>query len=280
MRIQEKKYYPNFQAGLTKQFQSEIKYCDIKKISKEFSRNGIYTNFKDNKTVAWCSLKCLEIINNINKQFNLSLALPKGIFVEDFNKLNISDSDAVGICNCAPTNLYKYSTKVIPEKTIFFNEYPSKKYYAGNLFWDNLNAFTDKSKSDGISASNFFLSPFLHEFAHVIHEEHLLENFGVMKCLETLILSKDESEKFKNKYFYLLAENCCTYASTAPTEAIACDMDKRITSSIDQNNLLPKSNFVEKSPYRDFSLKEKILSPFLDTKYDRTIRKFWNGKFK
>ena len=93
--------YPQFQAGLTKQMQAEINHCDPLKISSEFIKMGVPTDFKDNKVIAWCSLKCAEIINNINQKYKLGLTLPKGIFVEDFAELIDVAPDALATCNIA-----------------------------------------------------------------------------------------------------------------------------------------------------------------------------------
>lgn len=278
MKIQNNNYYsPNFHAGLTKQMKQEIASCNIQKISKEFAKNGILTDFKDNKTVAWCSLKCLEIIKNINEQFNLNLGLPRGIFVEDFNKLDIKNKNSIGVCNVFPVDLYKGSSIIIPEKTIFFNELPEEKF-----FWENIDAHADITKAISISASDFFLDTFLHEFAHAIHEEHLLEKIGSKKLFDICqkIMTNKFKNKFNDKYYRTLYNNCCGYAASHPMEAIACDLSKRIIESLDKNTLLPKTNFTQNSPYRKFSLKEILLSPIKDEKYDQIIRNFWNGKFK
>lgn len=96
----------SFQAGLTKQIRSEIASSNVKQISDYISKNGIPNDFKENKLIAWCSLKCLEIIKTLNKEYNLRLGLPKGIFVEDFKLLNVSNQQSAGITNFAPCQLY------------------------------------------------------------------------------------------------------------------------------------------------------------------------------
>lgn len=62
----------NFQAGLTKQIKSEIASSNVKQISDYISKNGIPNDFKENKLIAWCSLKCLEIIKNFEQRIQLA----------------------------------------------------------------------------------------------------------------------------------------------------------------------------------------------------------------
>ena len=49
MKVQNNNHYINFHAGLTKQMCREIASCDITKISHEFSKYSIPTDFKENK---------------------------------------------------------------------------------------------------------------------------------------------------------------------------------------------------------------------------------------
>lgn len=263
----------NHKAGMTKKIQTEINSCDITRISHEFSRNKINTDFKNNKIIAWCSFKSLEIIIELNKRFQLNLPLPKAIFVENFDKLRLQiDPNAIGLCNVAPTLLFKDSNLIIPEKTIVFN--------SDDSYWNNLDDESNRAKANGISPTDFFLSTFLHEFSHVIHINNLLKIYDGKKILELLYNIPDNMENFKDKYWYILGKNCCTYAGSNPMEAIACDLEKRISNCIDKNTLHPINNFIENSPYRKLSIKEKIFRPFTETKYDKAIRNFWNGNFK
>ena len=282
MRIEKNNYTLNFHAGLTKQIQKEIATCNTKKISAEFSKFNIPTDFRNNKTVAWCSLKCFEIIQNLNKQFNLNLALPTGIFVEDFKKLNILSQDASGSCSIFPTKLYKDSEIIIPEKTIFFNENPDDPNYKGSLYWENIDLCSDISKNSHLAPTDFFLNTFLHEFSHVIHIGHLIKSMGRENFLKVFnkINNPAAISQFKNKYWLLMFENLCTYASSHPMEAVACDFSKRIAEHLNKDTFLIKDDFIKNSPYRKYSVIDTILSPLKYSEYNHTIRQFWNGNFK
>lgn len=282
MKIENQRNTTTFHAGLTKQMQQEIKSCNVSKISKEFSRNGIPTNFKGNKLIAWCCLKCLEIIKSLNQQYNLNLGLPKGICVEDFRKLKNGNVNATGLCNVLPALLYKNSMIVVPEKTIFFNANEDYNYPDGNYEWDKIDEHSTNQKIVGIAPNDFFLETFLHEFAHVIHENHLLNILGNYEFAKRImeITTPEYKQNFDRKYFNILYRNCCSYATTHAVEAVGCDLSNRIINNLDENKLTPHSNFVENSPYRKYSLKETLLSPIKDEKYDRIIRRFWNGNLK
>ncbi len=59
--------------------------------------------------------------------FGLKLALPKGIFVEDFKDLNVDNPSMYGFCNLAPTKLKKNSDEITPSRIIFFNSFKQLK---------------------------------------------------------------------------------------------------------------------------------------------------------
>ena len=125
MKIQSNHNSITFNAGLTSKMKSEIAHCDINKITKELAKSGISADFKNNKAVAWCSIKGIEIIKELNKKFNLNLAFPRGIYVEDFNNLLISDKMSAGFYNIAPKKLYmsNMGNTVVPQNVVFFNNF-------------------------------------------------------------------------------------------------------------------------------------------------------------
>lgn len=281
MKIQKKNNYSfNFKSGLTNNMKKEILSCDVQKISNEFSKQGIVTDFKNNQVVAWSSLKCLEIIKSINKQFDLNLALPKGIFVEDFRNLNILNTKALGFCNTFPTKVYKDFEQKFPEKTIFFNEYMKGFSSEGNLSWENIDEYADYNKMMSYSSTDFFLDIILHEFTHVIHIDNLLKKLGVENYLKGLVDLKEKNSSFRKKYYNKIAYNSCLYAGTNPMESVACDMSKRIITSLNQVELKPNFDFTECSPYKEYSFKDILLSRVWFNGYDKLIKRFWDGNFK
>lgn len=271
----------NFQAGFTSKMQGEIAAVDVKKISREFINNGIEADFKENKIIAWCALQCLNIIKLMNKKYGLKLGLPKGVFVEDFSKLKIKDKSSTGFLNMVPTNIYMNNDKIVPEKTIFFNEFKEFNNSEGNEFWYRIDKMADENFEKNFSATDFFLEPVLHEFLHVVHEENLIHKLGAKKLMKLFekTLNPYQLDIFRAKHSRML-EKICTYASESPYEAVACDLSKRTIANLDKNTLTPRNNFMLQSPYKKQSFIENWIINKPEPKLTQTLRSFWNGKME
>lgn len=251
---------PTFRAGLTSNIRQQIVRADVEKISAEFAKNNIQADFKGNKTIAWCSLKALEILKS------LKLGLPKGVFVEDFEKLNADDC-AYGFCNILPANIYRGNKKITEEKTIFFNS---------AFDWKNVDEMSDMNFEEGNSPTNFFLDTVLHEFAHAAHETQLLEKLDISKLqrLITVLSCQNNLHKFRLKYQDIL-RTICSYALENPFEAVACDFAKRVINNMDTNTLVVNSQIKQSNPYKWRSI---FKSPSEDN-LEETMRQFWRGRF-
>ena len=264
MQINASNTNPTFGYGLTKQIAKEIQGCDTAKIQKEFRKNNIPADFQGNKIFAYCSLKCLEIIKTLNARYNLKLSLPKGVFVENFDNLHEKIDDAFGLTNLAPSKICQNKTTIFPEKTILFN---SRTPYSINEF----DLLSDILFDSSLQPSVFFLTPVLHEFAHVMHIDSLINNLGAKNYV-----NKFYSNQIPPKYEQLIQKNCCEYAATDSFEAVACDMSKRIVDHIDEKTLTPTSNPFKHGPYKKYNLFEKLSK---HDEFDKIMHKFWLGKF-
>ncbi len=205
----------------------------------------------------------------------LKLGLPKGIFVEDFGKLNISEKKAAGLLNFAPTKLYSDKDIIVSEKTVFFNEHSPFNHKNGNFFWDNIDTISDRNFETNFSATDFFLDTFLHEFAHAAHEDNLMNKYNGKRLVNLLqkCLSPQNIQNFQTKYKDLFSK-ICQYADTNPLDTVACDLSKRIIESLDKNLLVVQNNFIKNSPYRRFSL---FGTPF--DELQQKLREYWKGNF-
>lgn len=270
----------SFRAGLTSRMRSDIKSCDIEKISRYFQEHNIKTDFRGNKTIAWCSLKSFEIIKKFNQMFGLNLGSPNGIFVEDFKALRCENEQALGFLNFAPTKLYTQNDKIIDGKTIFFNEYKDYNYSQGNHIWEKIDEIADNNFESRISTGNFFLETILHEFSHAMHEANLLQKLTPFKMLKQLenALNPKNIEKFREDKA-ILFKDICHYAMQNPLEAVACDISKRTIAAIDKETLQPKINFIEKSPYDNHSFIKQMLNFFDKDETSRHLGKYWSGNF-
>ena len=276
MKIQQDNL--NFRAGMTKAIRQEINSVDVNKISNMlFRENGIVSDFKQNKVAAWCSLKCVELIQALNKNYNLKLGLPKGVFVEDFKELHINDRIATGTTNILPTMLYENSNEIVPENTIFFNEFKGLNHKNGNEYWDKIDKWADINFDEHISATDFFMEIFIHEFAHVIHNNNLLKNMSMPKLAEKLKLTQNPIylRKFQDKYENRL-DKICTYASSHPFEAVACDLSKRIINNIDKDSFEINKNIISQSPYERTNFITRKLK-YKDI-LDKLLNSIWRGK--
>lgn len=268
-----------FRAGLTKQIKSEISSCDVRKISHELRNVNIESDFKGNKVVAWCAFRCTKLITEINNRYGLNLALPKGIFVEDFSKLNVNNQDALGFMNFAPTFLYSDKKIITPEKTIFFNEFKDMNYKGGNKIWEQVDEIADMNFENKGATTDFFLETFLHEFAHVMHEGNMQTKIHNGADLVKIIISMIKSQ---NQIFQKLqpeiSEKICQYAITNQLEMTACDLTKRVLDNTSRETLQPNGNFTQNSPYKIRNIFSKIFSS--TDNLEDLLKNTWNGILK
>jgi hypothetical protein len=248
------------------------------------------TDFKGNKVIAWCCDKTIEIFERLNKRYRTHLSLPKGIFVENFENLNLDSPRKLGFCNLLPTKLKKHSDEIIPSRVIFFNSFETARNQAKpNMCevhnWNNLDEIADSLYANNQSGSDFFLDPVMHEFTHSSHEDRLLNRLGGKVLAEEIYKIKDNEQvaKFQKKYGQKLSK-ICDYASTDPLEAVASDMPRIIESCLDKKTLLPMHNPFVNSPYERlyFWQPKRIRIPIYtdqDRPLQEILRNFWNGKF-
>lgn len=267
---------PSFRAGLTKKFKNEINYCSVQKISKELKTLNIKTDFKGNKLLAWCALQCIKLITEINNRYGLNLALPKGIFVEDFSRLKVNTKDAYCYVNTIPKLLYSDKNVLVPEKTIFINEFKEMNYDGGNAIWDQVDELADMNFENKTTTTDFFLETFLHEFAHVMHEGNMQKNHSSSELLKIIISMVKGQEPTFQKLKPEITEKISEYATTNPLEMIACDLSKRIINCTSKETLQPIGDFTIKSPYKKQNLFKKLLER--KDNLEIMLKNTWNGK--
>lgn len=267
---------PSFRAGLTKKFKNEINYCSVQKISKELKTLNIKTDFKGNKLLAWCALQCTKLITEINNRYGLNLALPKGIFVEDFSRLKVNPKDAYCHLNIIPKFLYSDKNVLVPEKTIFINEFKEMNYDGGNAIWDLVDELADMNFENKTTTTDFFLETFLHEFAHVMHEGNMQKKHGSLELVKIIIsMIKGQEPTFK-KLKPEITEKISEYATTNPLEMIACDLSKRIINCTSKETLQPIGDFTINSPYKKQNLFKRLFER--KDNLEKMLKNTWNGK--
>ena len=166
----------NFKAGLTSQMKKEIKECKPTKISEYLnSKYMIFSDFKGNKTLAWCSLKCMEIIEQLNKKFCLRNPFPLYIGTGNFNiKTPFSQNNVLGISLFDTMNIPIDGKKdsLFGSNSVLFNSLDAQK--SNQKFnWDNIDEEADKLFEKKQIGTNFFLDIFMHEFSHIMHYHNI-----------------------------------------------------------------------------------------------------------
>lgn len=276
----EKSKGVSFKAGFTPQIQQEIARADILEISKKLSEKGIKNNFRGEKIVAWCCDKAVDIFEQLNQKFKLDFTLPKAILVEDFEKLNLKNSNVRALCLEATDRPYPNSEEVAEPTTIFINNLNSAKKRIPPerlASWDKIDFVADYGYANSKSSSDFFLTTFLHEFSHSAHIGNLLKKMDGEAVFNRLIsIEKPEYlDDFHLKYGPKISQ-ICAYAATDPMEAIACDLSTTIVNSLDREAIVPVKNTIIGSPY-DPAIISGELNP--DASLKDILRCFWGGRF-
>jgi len=267
----------------------EIQSADVLQISDNFAKQGIKTDFSNNKVIAWCCEKTANIFNDLNQRYDLNLELPKGIFVEDFAKLNINYEILPGFCTLAPTRLKANSSEITPEKTIFFNNFETAltkipEDLKSKYNWNKINTTATVNYQNKYKSTDNFLEPFFNEFFHVVHLQNLMKNQGnknYQKYIERA-LSKNGLTNYEKRYGTKVS-TICDYAKDNPLEAVACDITKRTADVLDKKTLLPTSNPFAHSPYNASYINDAKTTSFIKSNKNRSLEEllndFWNGKF-
>ena len=82
--------------------------------------------------------------------------------------------------------------------------------------------------------------------------------------------------RFKQKFGDIMGK-ISNYAKTDHSEAVACDISKRLIENIDKETLKPTSNFFENSPY-NISLIRQYFFSHPDKEMNIMLKKTWDGK--
>lgn len=275
-----------FEASLTPKMMQEIQATDVLEISRKLQEGGIPSDFRGNKVIAWCCVKTVEIFEQLNKRFGARLALPRGIFVEDFERLNINNPTIASFFNpFTSRDVVKDSNIQVDGGTLFFNTFEALPliHQHGLYDWTNIDSTADYNYSQGIAATDHFLDVFMHEFFHVAHEDRLLHKIGEENLEKSIDKAKMVAgiENYRRKYGIRISE-ICNHALLSPFEAIACDASKTVASHLDRETLVLRQNPLTGTPYERLSLWKRLNIPYYkdeERPLPEILRNFWNGKF-
>lgn len=206
-------------------------------IPATFREGGSYAR----QFVSYCCVKTAEIFRQ------LQLKLPNKVDLTDFNQLSSQSGaqEAIGLCF---SSSFACPNKIYPPRTVAFNT---------NVDWANFIKYQAKAKDDNFSSSEYFLHPFVHEFAHSLHFDKLFSKYG---CLEQTpeyaynpnvinlfhkmnVPLLDSNERLTGNPFVhvqtieSIKENVSRYGATSLPETFAEIFSKQILDNMDVWNL-------------------------------------------
>lgn len=262
-----------FSAGLNRNIINAVENCDVDLISGHLRAKGIANNFQGDKVRAFCSMKIIELIDNMNSKFHIGFSYPNAIITGDLAK-HIGKPKTFGFCTFTP--LKSKSGFICPEKTIFFNQ--SNAGVKEEL--ETLDKIAEIDYKEGFNSSNNFLINFIHEFAHAIHEGNLLKRHTPRKVIKILQTWNTEQFNIEYRQKYLSVTNkICGYAGTNILDTLACDLSGKIGNCLNKN-LTIENNIFKNTVYEPQNivkrLKQNLFTNEFQTK-DKLIYAVWNG---
>ena len=196
-----------FTSGLNSKLLIKEKLIRTKKKEIYFYSNyGIEANYRNNKAIALANDICAQIFVKLSKILNLKLKFP--LFITAYEDKDLVDSrEAQNFC-IVDTRKVLNNEAPYPGLSIFFQNFKNLKY---------INDITEEQYKNKKTSSSHFLSPFVHEWLHVIQLDSIYQKFGyggqcfflnnlypkknntitgydLLKILETKVVSKKENE--------------------------------------------------------------------------------------
>ncbi len=276
-------YKPSFKAGLTSKIINEVKSTNVANIETNLLEKGIIAGFQDDKISAFCVSKLVEIIQIINKKFKTNFELPKAVFVDDFEKLNIENKKLFAFTNFLPAKLKQGCGEVFSEQTIFLNNRNFKSHdIETNL--KNLNALADRNYSSKFYSGDLFFHNYIHEFSHCAHEGAMRKKMTAEEFVQRISKIYDEKSiaEFQTKYGKLFTDSPI-YSQSNQLELIADELSRLFELSLNVSTLEPQNNSFKNSFLNQNKIFTKINSLFSDDKNlknkNRVLYDFWSGRF-
>lgn len=273
---------PSFKAGLTTKIINEVKSSNVAEIEIALLKKGIKTDFANDKISAFCVNKLVEIFQMINKKFKTNFELPKAVFVEDFQRLDIQNKKLFAFTNLLPAKLKNGSNEVFSEQSIFLNN-QNFKFNDIETNLKNLNLLADKNFEAGFYSGNLFFHNYLHEFSHCAHEGSLLNKLKNDSFAQKLtqLLDKKTLHTIRIQYDDFSSKSS-SYSSENAMELIAEELSRLIQESLNPSNLMPHNDRFKNSFLSQNKLLIKVKNMLLDCTdaKNKILNNFWIGKIE
>lgn len=266
-------YQQKFSAGLNRNIIDSAQNCDVNLISGLLHEKGIANNFQGDKVRAFCSMKIIELIDTLNKNFHMGFCYPNAIITGDLAR-HFGKPDTFGFCTFTP--IKSKSGFICPEKTIFFNQ--SKADVKTEL--ETLDKIADIDYQKKFNSSANFMVNFIHEFAHAIHEGNLLKKHSARKVNRKLQHWNTDNFKIEYKHrFSNFISEICEYAKTNLLDTLACDLSGKLGNGLTEN-LTFETNVLKNTAYEPENSMKRIKKLFIADKIqakEDLICAIWNG---
>ena len=262
--------HTTYKAGMNRAVKNQISAINCVNTEKFLIKNGIYADFANNKTVAWSVIKVFDILLKLQKDIGIKFNFPLSITVDNlknFQRASKGDN-IIGFVNFLPCKLKSNSDEVTPPMSIIFNK---------NFSWEDIDGISDERYINKLEVSKHFLSPFIHEFGHIIHEGNIIDKYKIDDIHEKIntLFDSTLTEQYKQMYGKMVSKKLCEYASTNMLELIACDISKRFLDCLDTNLCINKNSF-KMSPYNKYYWLKTLFKN--KNPYDMLVSNVYNCK--
>ncbi len=234
---------------------------NVSQIEKYFEKSGIPAFFREGtdygkKMVAYGCYHASEIFKQMSYQ------RPTYLGMIDFRRIPQENvHNATGLCASFPNVVSP--TEVYPIRSVLFNTFSDNipTVIDGaeiQLNWENFFTVVQHSKDTNFLSAGHFLSPFIHEFAHSLHNHHLFSKFGapvadagyaynpyISNLYAKLNVNLDKNNPFvSTSISNLISQDVSSYGATNLMETFAEAFTKDVLSCIDMFTLrLTKNPF-------------------------------------
>lgn len=225
----------SFQSGLNKSVVLMQHTFDCRKTEKLLKNSGINSDFYDNKALSLSVNMAVNLLNYLNKNFQMFRFWSPSINVY-MNKDLLLDKNLYHFC-------IPESKKVLINKPEFK---PAAIFYSYINNVEELDYQAERSKQEGLKGTGHFLSDIIHEMMHAIYINRIYKKYGneslnILKVLERKTLDTKENE--------IVADFLGEYA-TKPLnqyhEVFADTFTKLICDSLSAAKFLPAENPLDK----------------------------------
>lgn len=241
-----------FKAGLNNNVVRLQHVFDCKFAEKYLQKQGINSNFLNNKSLALATNIAVDILNKLHSTFDFFYFWSPSINVYNTKDL-LLDNDLYHFC--------------IPEQKNVLTNHPT--FEPASIFYSNVSSLeeldfqSEQAKKLGLKNTNHYLADIIHEMMHAVYLNTIYKKYGkksllVLQKLEQKCFTPEENEVIKN-----VIGQYATNPLNQYHEVFADTFTKSICDSISTNEILPMENPLDKFkkyPKEFINIMKKVLN--------------------